>query len=48
MTTKIAINVLMIIKFLDNTAKELVPLHATLAATLMNAGFVVRHLTIFR
>ena len=37
LTTKIAI-----------TSKELVSLHATLVATLMNTDFVVRHPTIFR
>jgi len=28
---------------LDNTSTKLVPLHATLAATFMNADFVVHH-----
>ena len=40
LTTKITVNVFMIIKYLDNKSKDLVQLHATLAATVMNADFV--------
>jgi len=30
----------MMIKYLENTSKELVPLHATPAATFMNADYL--------
>lgn len=29
--------------YVENSSRELVPLHATLAATFVNADFVVRH-----